>query len=109
VLDRSEGLARWARKSNQSLSCCSLGDYNGGTRMRGLIGEPTGSLSSQNSCVRATVYGNFCLKQYALIPVGDDTVILASTAAELAPCDIPDTLFADEMYPNPRYNLPVTN
>ncbi|WP_448328085.1 autotransporter domain-containing protein [Sulfitobacter sp. M13] len=105
-LTEVEGLAEWAKSTNRSVVL--VGDYNAAdTSERGLNRASQQKLILQNYLRSGNSFYGTLLEQYAVDQAAMTQFISEHSGQNLALADIPDTLFADEMYPI-QDNLPVT-
>ncbi len=105
-LSEVEGIVKWAKSTNRSVVL--VGDYNAAdTSERGLNRASQQKLILQNYLRTGNSFYGTLLEQYAVDPAAMTQFISDHTGEYLALADIPDSLFADEIYPI-QDNLPVT-
>jgi outer membrane autotransporter protein len=105
-LNEVEGIAEWAKSTNRSVVL--VGDYNAAdTSERGLNRASQQKLILQNYLRSGNSFYGTLLEQYAVDQAAMTQFISEHSGQYLALTDIPDALFADEMYPI-QDNLPVT-
>jgi subtilase-type serine protease len=100
------GITEWAKSTNRSVVL--VGDYNAAdVSERGLNRASQQKLILQNYLRSGNSFYGTLLDQYAADPAAMSQFISENTGKSLSLDDIPDALFADEMYPI-LDNLPVS-
>lgn len=105
-LNEIGGITEWAKSTNRSVVL--VGDFNAGdVSERGLHRASQQKLILQNYLRSGNAFYGKLLQQYAVDPDAMAEFIAENNGQSLALDDIPDDLFADEMYPV-EDNIPVS-
>ncbi|MGY9047749.1 MAG: autotransporter domain-containing protein [Rhodobacterales bacterium] len=105
-LNEIAGITEWAKSTNRSVIL--VGDYNAAdVSERGLNRASQQKLILQNYLRSNNTFYGTLLEQYAVDPAAMSQFIADHKGQSLSLTDIPDTLFAEEMYPI-NDNLPVS-
>ncbi|MDP3340542.1 autotransporter domain-containing protein [Frigidibacter sp.] len=105
-LNEIAGITTWAKSTNRSVVL--VGDFNAGdVSERGLNRASQQKLILQNYLRSGNAFYGTLLEQYAVDPEAMTKFIAEHSGERLSLDDIPDDLFADEMYPV-EDNIPVS-